>query len=514
MKRIVVRFILAGLTITGLSAFQNCTKSQPLDSALLSSNATSTSTTTPAKNPPDSLSFQSITNAIQNGHLNWTASEYLNQPIGALGLKMSPTSAIRNATRLNVKPKIYPTPPATVDWRNVNGASFVTPVKNQLQCGSCWAFASTAALESYLLINQNSSMNLSEQFLISNSGAGNCEGGDPGLAANFIQLTGVPPTTFEPYLATDGGSPLSGWQNAVEQAGNVGISYNTTAANLEYLIATNGPVVVSLEIFADFYSYSSGVYEYSGVGADTGGHAVLVVGYDDANQFFIVKNSWGPAWGENGYFRIGFSQMTNQVAFAPWAIVYELPTTPTPTPTPTATPSPQTCPIANGTGIMSAGGSCMVTSCNTGYIMSGNSCTAVIPSTPLPTGENNFLNGLYTGLYNQQPDTVGYLFWKMEIQVNGISPAQIAADFIASSQFQAKQGGLSNTAFMTCLYNAFFDHAPDAAGLQFWVAQLGNGLARSVAVQDFLTAAEFNTNAIANGFSSGGTFSPMTIPNF
>ncbi|MFA6584809.1 MAG: C1 family peptidase, partial [Elusimicrobiaceae bacterium] len=68
--------------------------------------------------------------------------------------------------------------------------------------------------------------------------------------------------------------------------------------------------------------YKSGVYSYTS-GKKLGGHAILLVGYSDSGQFFIVKNSWGEDWGEKGYFKIAYSQMTNLVMFGLSTIAYQ-----------------------------------------------------------------------------------------------------------------------------------------------------------------------------------------------
>ena len=89
-----------------------------------------------------------------------------------------------------------------------------------------------------------------------------------------------------------------------------------TVANLKSALYQNGPIVVSFEVFSDFYNYKSGIYSFTR-GYDVGGHIVLLVGYDDSQQCFIVKNSWGPGWGEGGFFRIAYSQ-TGQYEYNPY----------------------------------------------------------------------------------------------------------------------------------------------------------------------------------------------------
>jgi C1A family cysteine protease len=77
-------------------------------------------------------------------------------------------------------------------------------------------------------------------------------------------------------------------------------------------------------VYEDFKHYKSGVYSYVS-GKKLGGHAILLVGYDDKEQCFIVKNSWGPDWGENGFFRIAYSELDSVVGFGKNTVAYKSP---------------------------------------------------------------------------------------------------------------------------------------------------------------------------------------------
>ena len=224
--------------------------------------------------------------------------------------------------------------PASLDWRS-NGGDFVTPVRNQGGCGSCWAFAATAALESSVLRAQNTpgiDLNLSEQVLIScgSSGghdAGGCGGGTiyPSYASDYIRDTGLPLETCYPYTATDGscGSACGTYQSATYQIASWAYVATTspTVSAIRDALVSYGPLATTMDVYEDFYSYTTGVYSYA-TGAYEGGHAVLIVGYSDAGQYFIVKNSWGAGWGESGYFRIAYSELGTVVSFGQYTMRY------------------------------------------------------------------------------------------------------------------------------------------------------------------------------------------------
>ena len=103
-----------------------------------------------------------------------------------------------------------------------------------------------------------------------------------------------------------------------------------TAAAIKSALITYGPLVTTMNVYADFYYYAGGVYSYTS-GAYQGGHAIEIIGYDDTESCFIVKNSWGTGWGETeagsvatkGFFRIAYDQIDQVVQFGYYTIAYE-----------------------------------------------------------------------------------------------------------------------------------------------------------------------------------------------
>ncbi|MBN1998766.1 T9SS type A sorting domain-containing protein [candidate division KSB1 bacterium] len=198
--------------------------------------------------------------------------------------------------------------PASFDWREQPG-NVVTPVKNQASCGSCWAFSATAQTESWWKKHYNlpdSTIDLSEQFLLSCS-PGSCDGYGTHLALEFIKNVGLPKETCFRYRANDTipcEDACDEWQDqAVTIPGWGFITLDEPVVENIKLALLYHPVSANYIVYEDFNSYTGGVYEHVW-GEVEAGHAILIVGWNDEDQCWICKNSWGPGWGENGYFRI------------------------------------------------------------------------------------------------------------------------------------------------------------------------------------------------------------------
>jgi len=209
--------------------------------------------------------------------------------------------------------------PFSFDWANHNG-NYVTPVKNQSspqRCGSCWAFSITAALESKVLITFDMpwvDLDLSEQIVLSCSGAGDCEkGGSPDKAADFFKNTGTYRENCYPYTAMDGDckQACANWQTYPYKIDGWSYVVNGNVADINVIknaLYTNGPLVAWIKVYQDFQSYGGGVYSYAS-GNFVANHDVLIVGWDDSRHAFKCKNSWGTNWGESGFFWIDYKEL-------------------------------------------------------------------------------------------------------------------------------------------------------------------------------------------------------------
>ncbi len=216
--------------------------------------------------------------------------------------------------------------PIYLDWRNYAGNNYVTPIKDQGTCGICWAFATTAALESNVLISQNTPsviLDLSEQVLTSCANVGTCSGGLIDAASDFIRDNGLPQESCYPYIASDGicSNACSNWLTDSYKITDWYLVDPTVNA-IKYAVYNLGPVVTLMAAHTDFFYYSSGIYSHVW-GGFQGYHAATIIGYDDAEQYFIVKSSWGTDWGETGYFRVGYSEISADTIFGVWSIVYQ-----------------------------------------------------------------------------------------------------------------------------------------------------------------------------------------------
>ncbi len=210
--------------------------------------------------------------------------------------------------------------PSSYDLRKVGK---VTPVKDQGQCGSCWAFSTLASIESSLLPGE--SWDFSENNMRNTNGFDlfSCQGGNSVMAAAYLaRWSGVIPESSDPYTqasksATSMTVPNTADVKHVQEVlfipGRSGPSDN---ANIKRALMEKGAVYSSIRWQENYYKASTASYYYPGLSAAN--HAVTIVGWDDSydrsrfatvppgNGAFIVKNSWGTSWGDGGYFYVSY----------------------------------------------------------------------------------------------------------------------------------------------------------------------------------------------------------------
>ena len=191
--------------------------------------------------------------------------------------------------------------PLSYDWRDYHK---VTSVKDQGQCGSCWAFSAIGSLESVYAIhgNNHTLYNFSEQELVDcDSVDSGCGGGLMDNAFNFIMDNGICSYKQYPYNASDNTCMEKNCTSLINVSRYLDVLHNSET-QLLYALLSN-PVSVAIDASGDFMSYESGVYNGTcGTNLD---HGVVLVGYGFDKvlglKYWIVKNSWATTWGDNGY---------------------------------------------------------------------------------------------------------------------------------------------------------------------------------------------------------------------
>ena len=248
-------------------------------------------------------------NAHNAGNSSWTMSVNKFADLTADEFKTLVSSPMpRKYKALRNFARIYNTTanPTSVDW-SAKGA--VTPIKNQEQCGSCWAFSTTGSVEGAWFIAKGSLVSLSEQQLVDCSTAEGNQGCNGGLMDDAFQYIidnkGITTEAAYPYTATGPNTcEASGKPVAATLSGFKDVPANSEVA-LETAIVQQ-PVSVAVEADQSVFQFYSGGVMDSTCGTQLD-HGVLAVGYgtDTGKEYYKVKNSWGADWGEKGYIRLG-----------------------------------------------------------------------------------------------------------------------------------------------------------------------------------------------------------------
>ena len=201
--------------------------------------------------------------------------------------------------------------PSSFTYRNIDGVDYTTPIKNQAPAPTCEAYALCAALETMMQYKTKEIYNpdISETHLYFYAG-GTYESGYVNMidAANYLIETGVPdegcsPDPHRPYDYSF--TSLDGWENRTVKIQSWGWVENTEVA-IKTALIEHGPLVFCAHFWKDFLYYRGGVYSHKW-GEIAGGHLMTIVGYDDNEQCWIVKNSAGTEWGEDGWLKLAYN---------------------------------------------------------------------------------------------------------------------------------------------------------------------------------------------------------------
>ncbi|KAI7690472.1 Pro-cathepsin H [Sarcoptes scabiei] len=200
--------------------------------------------------------------------------------------------------------------PKKLDWR---AQGKVTSIKNQGSCGSCWTFTSLAALESAYLIKKNQKLDLSEQELLSCARKNGCKGGTAIDAYNyFLKRKGVTDEQTWPYAKKETVclpkpfmkkyAPIKDYCLRGQYVHVNGKPEVLTDEEIMYIVREFGPVYTTINVDdLPMKNFKGGIY-HSKICTKKTNHAVTIVGWDE--QSWLIKNSWGEKWGEDGFFRM------------------------------------------------------------------------------------------------------------------------------------------------------------------------------------------------------------------
>ena len=270
--------------------------------------------------------------AIRRAGYAWTPRDVADHEIRGLGWEPTPEprlrAALASATALKALAAAAPPPPPEFDWRS---RDVIGPAVDQGFCGSCVSFATTglvSAMAGIELGAHNLALSEADQHFCSAHGA-NCSGWNNGDALDQIATRGVAVERELPYMTAFDDPPQTDPNDSEHQwlahcrpeplralnMYKITDSHGWSGDDRKSYLASVGPMVCGFTVYTDFDSYGGGVYRHV-QGTSRGGHCVLVVGYSDADEAWICRNSWGPGFGGaaradgtgGGFFKIGYGE--------------------------------------------------------------------------------------------------------------------------------------------------------------------------------------------------------------
>jgi C1A family cysteine protease len=297
--------------------------------------------------------------------------------------------------------------PDAVDWTT---KGVVTPVKNQGQCGSCWAFSVTGTTEGQWALATGNLVSLSEQFFVdcATNGDQGCSGGFMDRTLDWASDQWIPTEESYPYNAVKRHCIKGGWEVAISKGQVSGFKEVLGEDDLLDAVANVGPISIGIEADqAAFQHYDSGVID-DGCGSQID-HGVLAVGFGtmDGKNYWKVKNSWGDQWGSDGFVYLARGKQICGIgtnASYPLVDPTVAPTPAPPAPPPTPPPAPctfgddafsKTCLLTcfnwcynnhKGAGQCQETDTHLICNCDNGdYCEADKNITTTLPTTTSPT---------------------------------------------------------------------------------------------------------------------------------
>ena len=211
----------------------------------------------------------------------------------------------------------------SIDYRNLNGRSFLPEIEDQGHCGSCVAYTVNYYIESLYLIKKDKIIDLSENDLFFCEGERTCiKGWNIGHASYVAKNKGVRLKDYCEYnipinKCYENINNINNRKNMVIKIKNYIFLNNIN--HIKNWLINNSPVMSRLNVYSDLFSYNGGIYtkKSNNYIAD---HSVLIVGFNDRDEYWIGMNSWGKHWGEEGYFRIKYGES----GILPYAYIYTI----------------------------------------------------------------------------------------------------------------------------------------------------------------------------------------------
>ena len=275
-----------------------------------------------------------IQKAIEEKGAKWTAGETSVSGL-SIEAKMRLCGRAQNVTapedvRIIKMPRGIPIPYGTFDWRNKDGQNWMTSVKDQNPCGTCWCFAVVGAVEAAINIYNDDptiDFDMSEQHVLSCDlvRQPTCNGGFGSWALSTIKNVGAPSETCFPYSGNcypncpGKGVPCNDcpdWEAEAWKITDFAKVTPPTTTAYKWALQEYGPLDVPMYAPHDFFFYTGGIYEPTWTSAEWeerflgyANHEVLLMGFDDIREAWIVKNSWGAWWGNDGYAYIAYGNI-------------------------------------------------------------------------------------------------------------------------------------------------------------------------------------------------------------
>lgn len=237
----------------------------------------------------------------------------------------SSNSDKKNDVKTDIENNPSPTAKA-FNWRDKGG---LTSIKNQHLCGCCWSFAAIAVVEANFKIRNKMNLDLSEQNALDcakdtrGSKAGSCNGGWYGKVFDYFMKDSADLESKNPYKAKDMSCSVSLYNTYKLAAwGYVGTAGQIPSVNLvKRALCTYGPIAACVKVTPAFQAYAGGIFDEKAFVSNIRdiNHAIVIVGWDDDKKAYLIKNSWGTEWGENGYMWIEYG--CNNIGYgSAWAV--------------------------------------------------------------------------------------------------------------------------------------------------------------------------------------------------